>query len=111
MSLIRLLGLYASYWYYKIRYHRHVRFNGFTVVYAFPGSSESRRRRLIKKYYTILVNISGRETCRSLARRFCLRPKYMKKSLDYLVGQGLIDFDGMYYQAKHIGDAEDDMTV
>ena len=39
MSLIRLLGLYASYWYYKIRYHRHVRFNGFTVVYAFPGSS------------------------------------------------------------------------
>ena len=81
--------------------------NEYWWEYAFPGSSESRRRRLIKKYYTILVNISGRETCRSLARRFCLRPKYMKKSLDYLVGQGLIDFDGMYYQAKQTDDYDD----
>ena len=39
MSLIRLLGLRLCYWRYKIKYRRHVRFNGFTVVYAFPGSS------------------------------------------------------------------------
>ena len=31
----------------------------------------------------------------------------MKKSLDYLVGQGLIDFDGMYYQAKQTDDYDD----
>ncbi len=39
MSLIRTIGLYANYLRYKIKYRRHVCFNGFTVIYAFPGSS------------------------------------------------------------------------
>lgn len=39
MSFIRTIGLYASYLRYKIKYRRHVRFNGFTVIYAFPDSA------------------------------------------------------------------------
>ncbi|MCR4920738.1 MAG: acyltransferase [Bacteroidaceae bacterium] len=39
MSLLRTLGLYVSFWRYKFKYRRHVRFNGFTAIYSFPGSS------------------------------------------------------------------------
>lgn len=34
----RFFGLYAKYLIAKIRYCGRVRFNGFTVVYTFPGS-------------------------------------------------------------------------
>lgn len=39
MAIIRFWGLYAKYLMMKVKYRRHVRFNGFTVVYAFPDSS------------------------------------------------------------------------
>ena len=39
MGGLRFFGLYAKYLLAKIKYRRHVRFNGFTVVYAFPDSS------------------------------------------------------------------------
>lgn len=37
--LIRKLGLYAKYWLAKFRYRHAVIFNGYTVCYAFSGSS------------------------------------------------------------------------
>lgn len=39
--IIRTIGLYFKYLQTKIKYRKQVRFNGFTVVYAFPGSSIS----------------------------------------------------------------------
>lgn len=37
--IIRFCGLYAKYLLAKIKYRGKVRFNGFMVVYSFPGSS------------------------------------------------------------------------
>ena len=37
--LIRKLGLYAKYWLAKLRYRDAVTFNGYTVCYAFAGST------------------------------------------------------------------------
>ncbi len=34
----RFLGLYLKYLIAKLKYHGRVKFNGFTVIYAFPGS-------------------------------------------------------------------------
>lgn len=39
MSIHRFCGLYAKYLIAKVKYRSNVRFNGFTVVYSFPGSS------------------------------------------------------------------------
>lgn len=39
MSIIRFLGLYLKYLLAKFKYRGKVRFNGFTIVYAFPKSS------------------------------------------------------------------------
>ena len=36
--IIRFVGLYLKYLFAKVKYHGRVKFNGFTVVYAFPGS-------------------------------------------------------------------------
>lgn len=37
--ILRIIGLYFKYLQAKIKYRKQVRFNGFTVVYSFPGSS------------------------------------------------------------------------
>ena len=37
--VIRKLGLYAKYWLAKVKYRHAVTFNGYTVCYAFSGSS------------------------------------------------------------------------
>lgn len=37
--IIRHLGLYAKYILTKIKYNKHVKFNGFTIVYSFNGST------------------------------------------------------------------------
>ena len=37
--LIRKLGLYAKFWLAKIKYRHAVKFNGYTICYAFSGSS------------------------------------------------------------------------
>lgn len=36
--LIRKLWLYTKYWLAKIRYYHTVKFNGYTICFAFPGS-------------------------------------------------------------------------
>lgn len=36
--LIRTIGLYLKFWLAKIKLHGRVKFNGFTVIYAFPDS-------------------------------------------------------------------------
>lgn len=39
MMFKRAIGLYLKYWQARIKYHGKVKFNGFTVIYAFPNSS------------------------------------------------------------------------
>lgn len=39
MMFTRAIGLYLKYWQARIKYHGRVKFNGFTVIYAFPNSS------------------------------------------------------------------------
>lgn len=38
MNILRFLFLYAKYLQIKLKYHGRIRFNGFSVVYSFPGS-------------------------------------------------------------------------
>lgn len=42
--LIRKLGLYAKYWLAKMKYRHMVTFNGYTICYAFTGSSINFKR-------------------------------------------------------------------
>lgn len=37
--IIRKIGLLLKYWQAKLKYFGKVKFNGFTVIFAFPGSS------------------------------------------------------------------------
>ena len=39
MMFKRTIGLYLKHWQARIKYHGRVKFNGFTVIYAFPNSS------------------------------------------------------------------------
>lgn len=39
MAIIRFGGLYAKYLMMKVKYRGKVQFNGFTVIYSFPGLS------------------------------------------------------------------------
>ena len=45
--MIRLIALYISYLFAKLKYCGKVRFNGFTIVYAFPHSSISLEKGII----------------------------------------------------------------